>query len=199
MRLRQIVFAAWILVILAPVQELAAQGVAMRASVNLPDWKTVSLGTFANANALMAALDDAHVAIGDFANEAMHRPVFTVARSRVEVRVVVVSGAQLGFDEEYALRSDILRRGRRLGLDLCPDELAAQLRLQYLDQPLGEFLDLAMDPITLYGGQQVSFSLGNGGAGPMLIGSAAPENAIVPSRSKFVFVQQVRVVKPFAR
>jgi len=42
------------------------------------------------------------------------------------------------------------------------------LRLQYRDQPLGEFLDVAMEPIAIYGGDLVGLTIGNGGEGLML-------------------------------
>ena len=44
------------------------------------------------------------------------------------------------------------------------------LRLNYLDQPLGKFLHIAMRPVAPYTGELVDFSVGNAGAGLILIG-----------------------------
>lgn len=199
MKARQIKYAVAMLVLLASTPNAPAQLAEPGTTINsadFPIWKIVSLGTFANTHDMVTALDNAHVAVGDLADEAMHRPAFTLAKSRFDVAVVVVSGAQLGADEKDVLQSQVLERGRRLGLDLCPPELAVQLRLQYMDQPPGEFLDLAMEPIPAYGGQPVSFALGNGSAGLILVGSRATKDAIVPQNRKFVFARPLRVAQP---
>src|SRR5215475_1574509 len=196
---RQILFAVATAIWLALMPNVFAQDFAPGTTAAPPDWKIVSLGTFANTYDLMAALDDAKVRVGDLANEAMHRPGFTIAKSRFEVAAVVVSAAELGVGEKGASQSDVLERGRRLGLELCPPELAAQLRLQYLDQPVGELLHLAMEPIRSYSGQRVSLAVGNGGAGLILIGSLAAEDVIVPQQHKFVFARPLRVAQPITR
>jgi hypothetical protein len=195
----QIKYAVAMLVLLASTPEALGQHAGPGTTItsaDFLDWKIVSLGTFANTYDLMAALDDAHIGVGELADEAMHRPAFTIAKSKFEVAVVMLSGAQLGIDKNGVRRSEALARGRRLGLDLCQPELAAQLRLQYLDQPVGEFLDLAMEPVATYGGHRVSFTLGNGGAGFILIGSKATEDAIVTPQSKLLFVRLLRVAQP---
>ena len=61
--------------------------------------------------------------------------------------MVVVSVAELGF-KDGATREQIYARAKELGLDLCPAEVGPQLRLQYKDQPNGEWLVIAMEPIT---------------------------------------------------
>jgi hypothetical protein len=166
---------------------------------DVPPWRTISLGTFTSSYGLMTALDDADIAIGDLADEAMHGPAFTVAKSKSEVDLVVLSAAQLGVGETGTSRQDILARARRLDLDLCPLEAAAQLRLQYLDQPVGEFLDVAMEPITTYGGYTVAFTLANGGAGLMIIGYIVTEDVIISQERKFVFARPLRVAQPVVR
>jgi hypothetical protein len=199
MKLRCVLIAAAMVVSLASMPAVLAQGAGPLKVVNAADvplWKTVALGTFANSYGLMSALDDARVAVGDLADEAMHRPAFTVTKTKSNLTVVVLSAAQLGVGDAGASRQDVVARARRLGFDLCPSEAAAQLRLQYLDQPVGEFLDIAMEPITTYGGHPVGFTLGNGGAGLMLIGYMMTEDAIVPQGRKFVFSRPLRVAQP---
>ena len=102
-------------------------------------------------------------------------------------------------DDAHITLRDILARARRLGFDLCPPEVAARLRLQYLEQPVGEVLDVAMAPITTYGGYPVGFTLANGGAGLMLIGYILNVDATVPQERKFVFARPMRVARPMDR
>jgi len=202
MKTRCVLFVAVLVVLSAATPAVSAQDAGPLAAINgvdVPPWRTVSLGTFANSYGLMTALDDAHIAVGDLADEAMHRPAFTVAKSRSNVDLVVLSAAQLGVSETGASRQDFLARARRLGFDLCPPEAAVQLRLQYSDQPVGEFLDVAMEPITTYGGRPVSFTLANGGAGLTLIGYIVTEDTIVRQGRKFVFARPLRVAQPVVR
>jgi len=166
---------------------------------SLPTWRTVSLGTFATSYSLMAALDDAHISVGELADEAMHRPSFAFAKANSDVDLAMLSAAQLGVGKNGASLRDILARARRLGFDLCPPEVAARLRLQYLEQPVGEVLDVAMAPITTYGGYPVGFTLANGGAGLMLIGYVLIVDATVPQERKFVFARPLRVAGPMDR
>jgi hypothetical protein len=53
---------------------------------------------------------------------------------------------------------DLYRRALQLGLELCPAEAAPHLRLEYLNQPVGEFLHVAMRPIATYGGDFVDLT-----------------------------------------
>jgi hypothetical protein len=199
MKVRCVLIAVGMVVTLASMPAVFAQDAGLLKVVNAadaPHWKTVSLGTFASTHGLMSALDDARVAVGDLADEAMHRPAFTVTKTKSDLAVVVLSAGQLGIGDADPSWHDILARARRLGFDLCPPEVAAQLRLQYLDQPAGEYLDVAMEPITTYGGHPVVFTLGNGGAGLILIGYIVTEGAIFPQERKFVFSLPLRVARP---
>jgi hypothetical protein len=57
-----------------------------------------------------------------------------------------------------------------------------------LNQPLGEFLHIAMAPIAGYGGKPTDFTVANGGAGLILIAGDADPNFIMPSTMRFVFI-----------
>jgi len=57
------------------------------------------------------------------------------------------------------------------------------LRLAYLNQPRGEFLRVAMRPISLYSGGLVAFTLGNDGARLLLIGGDGRSEVIAPGAS----------------
>jgi hypothetical protein len=84
--------------------------------------------------------------------------------------------------------ADIYARARQLGFELCPAEVGPQLRLQYLNQPLGEFLHIAMAPIARYSGEPIDFTIANGGAGLILIAGDAHPNFIMLSTMRFVFI-----------
>lgn len=81
----------------------------------------------------------------------MKMPAFTCAKKQEEVDLVVVSVGELGF-KDVALYKDICARAAEFGLDLCPAEVGPALRLAYDDQPLGEWLYIAMEATTDSGG-----------------------------------------------
>lgn len=177
-------------------------------------WKTITLGTIRNVNALLEALssDNCEFApaeapvligtitairrqapschIGDSAAEIIGRPVFHLSRIRLELDLVAVSLVELGFPagEDVALE-DIHARADMLGYALCPAEAGAQLRLQYLNQPVGEFLHVGMQPIATYEGELTDLTVGNGGAGLLLLGGDGRANTTFPASTRFVFVR----------
>lgn len=131
-----------------------------------------------------------HCELGDSAGEIIGRPAFHLSRTRQQLDLVVVSLVELGFpaDEEVALE-DIYARADMLGFALCPAEVGPQLRLQYLDQPAGEFLHVGMQPIATYAGQLTDLTVGNGGSGLVLIGGDGRPNVTLPPITRFVFVR----------
>lgn len=120
-------------------------------------WRTVKLGTgIKDADSFRKALKQADCNIGDWGNNILCQSAFKVAEAETEVELVVVSVGELGF-KDGATRADIYKRAQELGLDLCPNEVGPQLRLQYKDQPKGEWLLIAMEPITASDGNLIVF------------------------------------------
>jgi hypothetical protein len=158
-------------------------------AADIPIWKSITLGTHDSANALRETLKAARCEVGDLADNVLDQPEFSVSKSRTGVNLTVLSVAQLSFGVEGASRAQIYRRAAQLGLELCPPEIGPQLRLQYLDQPLGELLHIAMAPMTTDGGDLVGLSVGNGGAGLLLVGDDVRPDRIVPPSARFVFVR----------
>jgi hypothetical protein len=198
----------------------AAPSIDVRNASDIPVWKTITLGTYKDVNMLREDLDSLHCgaadraagirarhalvpgtrtplpcALGESAAEIIGRPAFALNRTKSEVDLVVLSLPELGFAGERVAVADIYARARQLGLELCADEVGPQLRLQYLDQPLGEFLRIAMEPIATYAGDLVDLTVANGGASLALIGSPAQADAMVHPRVKFVFVRPTLVAK----
>lgn len=122
-------------------------------------WKTIKLGTgLQTADDFRKALKSAGVYIHNWANDILGKPAFTVAGSITEVELVACSVAELGFRNEATLE-DIYARAQYLGLDLCPPEVGPQLCLQYMDQLMGEWFFIAMEPIAHSDGRLFLFSV----------------------------------------
>ena len=88
------------------------------------------------------------------------------------------------FQTDTASLADIYARAQQLGFGLAAAEVAPQLRLQYLDQPIGEFL-VGMEPIKTWKGVPVILTVANGGAGLVLIGQDGSADAEIPGRPVF--------------
>jgi hypothetical protein len=166
--------------------------------VERPVWKQVTLGRHRGVNAVRTALDAARVRVGDRADEALGRPAFAFSTTPVTVDLIVLTPADLGFANGATL-ADVERRATQLGFELCPAEVGPLLRLAYLDQPIGEFLRVAMKPVATWGGTPVDLTVANGGTGPLLIGGESRPDLIFTSGVKFVFVRPQRIALPGVR
>jgi hypothetical protein len=163
--------------------------VPVKFAVAVPVWKTITVGTFANSFALRNALDAAGCGIGDSAEEILARPAFTLSVTKTDVELIAVSVAELGFQTDTAPLADIYARAQQLGFGLAAAEVAPQLRLQYFDQPISEFLIIGMEPIKTWKGEPVILTVANGGAGLTLIGQDGSADAEIPVASRFRLVR----------
>jgi hypothetical protein len=163
--------------------------ILVTSAAAVPVWKKISVGTFANLPALSNALDAAGCGIGNSAAEILARPAFTLSAIKTNVELLAVSAAELGFETETASLADIYARAARLGFGLAAAEVALQLRLQYFDQPIGEFLVIGMEPIKTWAGEPVILNVANGGAGLILISQDGSADAQVSVASRFLFVR----------
>jgi hypothetical protein len=105
------------------------------------------------------------------------------------VELIAVSAAELGFQTDTASLASIYARAQQLGFGLAAAEVAPQLRLQYPDQPIGEFLIIGMEPIKTWSGEPVILTVASGGAGLVLIGQDGSADAEIPVVSRFLFVR----------
>lgn len=111
-------------------------------------WRTLKLGTgLKTADDFRTALNNIDSVISDWADDILGKPAFTASDIENEVELVVRSVEELGFKGD-ATGEQIYKRAKEIGLDVCPAEVGPQLRLQYKDQPKGEWLLIAMEPIT---------------------------------------------------
>ena len=160
----------------------------IKSAFAVPVWRTITVGTFANSFALLNALDAEGCGIGGLAEEILARPAFNVGTKKTSVELFAVSAAELGFPPETARLADVYARAQQLGFGLAAAEVGPQLRLQYFDQPMGEFL-IAMEPIKTWKGEPVILAVANGGAGLVLLGRDGSADAEIPAASRFLFVR----------
>lgn len=157
------------------------------ARAKIPIWRTITLGAHTGVEAYRDALDAAGIKVGVSADEILGRPAFAYATMTREVELAIISVAELGLDAEVSSQSEVYARAQRIGLELCPAEVGPRLRLDYRDQPLGEALDVAMEPVATYSGEPTILALVNFGSGLALIGSDGRSDAMVPRSRRFVF------------
>jgi hypothetical protein len=150
-------------------------------------WKSIEVGARKGVIAYRNALDAGAVRVGDSANEILGRPAFRYVNAKEKIDLVIRSVAELGVEGEAASLADVYNRARILGLALCPAEVGLQLRLDYANQPLGEVLHIAMEPVATYAGDLTILALMNAGTGPLLIGSDGRSEFMVPRTFRFVF------------
>ena len=173
--------------------QFSSQAIAALSATPLQVWQTITLGTYKGVDAYRDVMDSAGIKIRDSANEILARPAFPYARVKTEVELALLSASELGVETESSL-SDVYKRAKQVGLELCPAEVGPQLRLHYRNQPLGEALYIAMEPIAAYGGDPTILALVNFGSGLELMGvNWRPESMVLRS-SRFVFVLPKRAV-----
>ena len=113
-----------------------------------PIWKTIKLGTsgLRTADDFRQAIKTNGCFIGPCANSIIEKPQFSPTPKEAELDLVMISVAELGFGDG-ATCVQIYMRAKELGLQLCPSDVAPQLRLQYTNQPNGEWLVIGTEPV----------------------------------------------------
>ena len=155
-----------------------------------PTWKTIKLGTgIKTADDFRNAIKQATMKIGNWGNDILGKPAFTASSVETEVDLVNVSVAELGF-KDGATRKEIYEQAIKLGLELCPAEVGLQLRLQYKDQPKGEWLLIAMEPITDSDGDLSVFYVERDGNELWLYGCSGHPDSFWDGHNRFVFVRR---------
>lgn len=155
-------------------------------------WKAITIGTFADPLKLRNELDRRGCSVGSQAAEILARPTFTTSSQRANVELVNLSPAQLGFASDTVTLANIYARAQQLGFELAAAEIGPQLRIQYFDQPIGEFLIIGMVPIKTWSGEPIVLNVANGGAGLILIGQDGRAEANIPVTSRFIFARSVQ-------
>ena len=166
---------------------LAGELVVKETERQLKVWKTIKLGTgLKTADDFRRALKDDGFNISDWASDILGKPAFKAADEDTEVDLVKVTVAELGF-KNGARHNQIYERAKELGLGLCPPEVGPQLRLQYQDQPNGEWILVAMEPIVDSDGNPKLFVVGHDDSGLWLDSRWGSPNCFWGAGRRWVF------------
>src|SRR3989344_3397632 len=96
---------------------------------------------------LIDELQGQKINVSPYAEAMLKSEKFTVSKKSENLTLVRLKVKDLGFRKEPTI-DQIYERAKSLGLDLCPAEVGPHLRLQYQDQPLGEWFYIAMKQIS---------------------------------------------------
>ena len=155
--------------------------------LEMPVWKTVKLGLHKSPDDYRAAIKKAKQKIGDWGNDILGR--ITCSQEETEVDLVVLSVGDLGF-KDGARYADICAKAVELGLELCPAEVGPALRLQYPDQPRGEWVLVAMEAITVRYGIRFIFNVGHDSGELWLCGNYGDPDGFWDADDRFAFVRR---------
>lgn len=118
----------------------------VRSNIKFTSWKTINIGTYKSTYDLREMLIKSHFKIDQLVESVITTPLFTITDTEREIQLVNISSEELGYKGgckyEY-----LYKKAEKLGLKICPAEVGPQLRLQYTNQPKGEYLYIAMIPI----------------------------------------------------
>ncbi len=120
------------------------------------------------------------------AQDILRSKDFTTLKNQEEIKLVRLKVRDLGL-ENSATTNEIYKRAEELGLELCPAEVGPHYRLKYKDQPLNEWLHIAMKQISGRGGDPRVFDLGRSARGLWLDDYWAGPGDLWNSEDMFVF------------
>lgn len=135
---------------------------------------------------LLKELKKNKINIGDNAEYMIKSGDFTTSKKQEQIQLIRLTVGDLGFPNS-ATTQQIFDKAEKLGLELCPAETGPNLRLNYLDQPLGEWFRIAMKQITDADGFPHVFNLHHVGSGLWLDDYWARPVIMWNSAHKFVF------------
>jgi hypothetical protein len=163
--------------------------IAPRIVREFPTWKTIKIGRYRSAKKITKAFKDNGFRIGD-ADSALDalRNISFVPTER-DIDLVRVYGHELDFWQNTSQR-EIYDRAGRFGLGRVPPETGPELRLQYPDQPLDDWMLMAMYPISTSGWPSLRiFGLQNSSVGQWLHAHSGEPNGSWRPNVCWVFEQ----------
>ncbi len=154
-----------------------------------PIWRTITLGLHKTPDEYRKALKSAGRRINNWGDDILGR--ISCSQEEIDLDLVVLSVGDLGF-KGIAGYADICAKAVELGLRLCPAEVGPALRLQYGDQPSGEWLRIAIQVITDRGGGHNIFGVEHGNDDLWLGAEGGHPGSVWYADNRFVFVQPKR-------
>jgi len=97
---------------------------------------------------------------------------------------------ELGIFAKVTTTKRVYTVAKKLGLSLCPEEVGPQLRIEYKDQPDGETLFIAMEPVLISSGYEKMFDVKCQGGKKWLGFTSGSSNYTWRPFDRFVFVIQ---------
>lgn len=139
------------------------------------------------AEQLIAEMEGAKIKLSEDAKLILeNKKEFIITKKQEEVALVSLTVADLGF-KSSATTDQIYARAQELGLELCPADTGPHYRLKYKDQPLNEWIRVAMKQIADSVGNPIVFDLDHDDDGLWLIGNSAKPGLMWHPNFKFVF------------
>ena len=157
--------------------------------------RTITLGTHKTVSEMQSAITDAGKKISDWGNGIMDQPAFTIAQQEEKLHLVETSVAEIGFPKgttyktfrERAVGTEVEFEGETYTVELCPNEAGPKLRIEYDDQPKGEWLRVAMEAITDSDGLLLLFRVEHGGGDVWLYGDRGHDDHGWGGGVRFIF------------
>lgn len=109
-------------------------------NIGFPVWKILVATTAMKADQFRECLDKPKFKIAEFADDLL----IAAFPSNPEFKLILLSVVELGFPKG-AKYSEICAKAQLLGLGLCPPEVGPMLRQSYVNQPIEERLQIAME------------------------------------------------------
>ena len=150
-------------------------------------FRTIEIGAYKDVECLRKDLRESGARIGMWGRDILNK--IELSQSKRSMDLVVLSVEELGFPGGAQLR-DIYKAANSQGLDLCPAEVGPQWCLQSQDQPEGEWLIIAMEPIKDSSGGLDLFSVGRGGDDRWLGDYYGDPGSFWDAEDRFVFVRR---------
>ena len=114
---------------------------------DLKIWKTINIGTGLKTSEQFCAIANVGGKITDYAKDIMAKPDFISSISSIPVELDLCVMTTEEIIGKAGTLKEIYAGIKKLGGELVPAEVGPQLRLQYFEQPKGEWLLIAMESI----------------------------------------------------
>lgn len=128
--------------------------------IERPAWKVLQR-TCNDAKSYISALESGGYKIANWARNIMNKPAFMAGFYVDSIELMLATTKELT-GKDAATTAEVFEAIRKVG-SLCPAWAGPELRKQYSDQPNGEWLHIAMEPIADSDGDLNVFHVGHDG------------------------------------